>query len=250
MDSEHDIENLPVPVTVDELTDDIWEDLEGLKNPHLDIPGFKALKKEGPIHRQAFHIYLKLADTVRTDKAVAEKLEAQGGSVTAAAIGKWRKSFNWEARLDHIREDDLEREGLVSARSYTDQIKSVLSTLELSMKAFQVQVQAGEIKITPETYMKMANFALELKRELSGDPLEKDSSMIGNLAKILDGADTKILSVMVNNMKTYISQGNSPLDRDIQMKEARVMQDVIEANEIGGDGFSDYSDVDNEYIAN
>ncbi len=242
------IENLPVPVTAEELSEDLWKEYAGIHNPYLDLPGFKPLKSEKPIHKEAFMIWSGLSSPVRTDRAVADRLNSKGGSVTPAAIGKWRKSFNWEARLAHMEQDSLERRELVKADSFVDQIESVISACNLAIDSFTLKLQEGKVEITVDSYIKLSKWSIQLKEKLAmiDSPQTRDSNdFVSAIKDLIEGSDASVKSIVVNSLKVHLKDGESlPEDELMQLREYKKVQNVIDAEEIGDSGYVDYATVE------
>lgn len=224
---------LQVPATMDDISEDFWESFEKLKNPYLRDPKFagKALKQEKPKHKKAFLYWSQLQDKFRTDKAVAEQFE-----VTAAVVGKWRKSFNWVERRNYMRKDDLEQMQEAASRSLSDEVLSMMGTSHLVLTAFRTQVSAGKIDVSVNDFIKIGEFMLKLRRELGESANGEAKGAVGRIENILSGAGADVKQLLVGFLQMTASEdADLPHDEILDAEYAKRAQEATLVQEIGED---------------
>lgn len=219
---------VPSPVDVDRLSDDLQDDLLKLANPYLKDPKFKPLRKEIAQHREAFLYWSMLLEKERTDRAVANKF-----NTSAAAVGRWRKSFNWEARLEYMRREDLEAKTEAIKSSTTDVIFSMLAVSNLVVESFRRKIALNEVKISIKDFVDIGRFAVELRKELKGAGKE-NGDLLNRLDTLVANTEGGAKQLIINNLVTYISgEQKLPHDAIIESNKAIEIQGQIENEEIG-----------------
>jgi hypothetical protein len=239
---------VPSPIDTDRLSDDLWNEIEKLKNPYLRDKKFKPLRKESPKHRQAFLFWMQLADSLRTDRTVAQEFNE-----SSAAVGRWRKSFNWKGRMEYLNRDSLQKVQESALRTTGDDVLKMLSTSSVVMTSFHNQVAAGKVKLTANDFVNIGRFMLQLRKELATDPGGSDA--VGRIEAVLNTAGKEVNQLFVNQLQMYVS-GAQPLPHDeiIDADASRRIQNVLECREIGDDEPVEFIDgefdVDEEILAN
>ena len=234
--------SVPDPVAREDVSDDLWTDLVKLTNPHLDDKVFakKALKQEKPKHKEAFLYWNALDDKFRTDRAVAEQY-----SVSAAVVGKWRRSFNWEGRRNYMRQEDLKRLEDAASRTLEDELKGMLSTSGLVVKKFQEQLLSKKDVSIPD-FIKIGEFLIKLHAALHGPKEEavEDGTSLGKLETLLKEAGGDVKGLMTEILRATVG-GDEKLPHDVGMaaEKGQELQESIIVNEIGGD---DVVDLEND----
>lgn len=232
------------PADFDTVSDDLWQELEKLKNPYLKDPVFlkKALKQEKPVHKEAFLFWSQLEGKYRTDKAIADKFE-----VSAAVVGRWRKSFNWDLRRDYMRQEEMEQMKDAASRTLTDEVTKMISISNTAIGSFQQQVASGAVRIGVTEFIRLGEFLIKLRREILGDSSGNGDGNVSveKIENLLSTSGDDIKLLMMAQMKMMIS-GNVPLPHDgiIDAKVSEQVQEAIIIDEIGED---EQIDLDEEY---
>lgn len=233
-DGEELTENSKIPEHVPDDDDDFWKRLDELKNPYVADPSFeeKRLKKETPKHRAAFLYWCRLHPAYRTDKAVADKYK-----VSAAMVGKWRKSFNWTRRLEVLMEEDAERQLAVAKRTITDDLNLILGASKEAVDLFLSDVREGRVELTAKDFVQVCEMMLRIRKEIEGSPISGNGgemSALDRIAATMNQIGEGSKEVLVRSLLVQITGDNKiPADRLVEARAARVIQEDIEANEIG-----------------
>lgn len=233
----------PDPVDSDKLSDDLWAEMVKLKNPYLENTTFKPIKKEDPKHKDAFLFWSSISDNFRTDKAVAEKFE-----VSAAVVGRWRKSFNWAVRREHMQQDNLERVQDAASRGLGNQVLKMVSTVDLVCDSFHNQVAMNRVDISVQDFIKLCELGIRLRKELGEDLGNREGSdVVQRIENVLSGAGGDVKQLLVGSLNMFVSgSAKLPHDEILEAAAARETQEIIEINEIGEE-YEEDDDDDSEY---
>lgn len=208
----------PTPVlALDTVSKEYWKDIKSLANPHLDNQAFarKALKAEKPVHRDAFLYWYQLAPGMQTNRAVSNEFK-----VSPAAIGLWRKSFNWDVRRDAIRESDLQRIEEAATTTLSAEIMQFISLAKLARSQFAKKIAMGTQEMTVTDVIKLTELEIKLLRELHGEGGSGgDGGLFGRVQGLLGDASEGTRSLLLMVAEKVITN-KTPLPHD----------DLVEAN--------------------
>ncbi len=237
----HDIElmdeELETPdsslATLDEVAEsaDFWDQFEALKNPYLSDPDFikKKVKKEAPLHRAAFLYWCQLQASRRTDIAVAKNYK-----VSAAMVGKWRRSFNWEARLELLTKEDAERQIATAKRTLADDLTIILAAGKAAIDLFVDRVASREIDISPRDFVLISQEIRSIRRELAGETDGGETgSALDKMTRAVKSIGDDGKDVLIKALEIQIGGGGLPHDGAVEAHAARIIQGQIETDEIG-----------------
>lgn len=206
-----------------------WSELDKIKNPHLGEKGFHPLKQEKDVHRAAFLYWIRLDDSNRTDKAVADKFQK-----SPAIVGRWRKSFNWEARRIALLREDLKAKAEVATTTISDDLISILQGCKLITTSFIQDVKANNVQIGVKDFIQICDLMLKIRRELNITGSSPDNKDIDELDKILDKQAEGTRSLIAGFIGMIVSgKAAIPADQIIEADAARVIQNATEIYEIG-----------------
>jgi hypothetical protein len=213
---------------------EFWSKLDALGNPYVnDDPSFaeKRLKRESPKHRAAFLYWCRLHSGFRTDAAVADKYK-----VSRAMVGKWRKSFNWEYRLEVISNEDAKRQLEVSNRTVADDINLILGAGKEAIDVFLLDVRDGKVTITPKDFVAIGEMMLRL-RDAGSQANDSPGSNSGNspldkLERMFNSIGDNGAQVLVKALQVEVG-GDIPADRLAKAQARKMEQDAIGITEIG-----------------
>ena len=217
-----------------------WKQFDTLDNPDLDDPKFKskAIKVESPKHRAAFLYWMQLAPSLRTDKAVSDHFK-----VSAAVVGKWRKSFNWQRRLELILKEDIENAIAVSKQSFADNMNLILSASTAALRLFKRKIDSGEMDVSVKDFVLLSQEMRAVKRELM--EVEDDGSSRGGnnpmdrIEGILNSFGESNADILVKALQVEIMDKSSG-QRVVEKVDARQEQTLVELCEIGEDEAVDF----------
>lgn len=234
------------PADFDTVSDDLWQELEKLKNPYLKDSVFlkKALKQEKPVHKEAFLYWAALDGKYRTDKAIADKFK-----VSAAVVGRWRKSFNWDLRREYMRQEDMEQMKDAASRTLTDEVTKMISISNTAISSFQQQVASGAVRIGVTEFIRLGEFLIKLRREILGDGSGNGDGNVAveRIENLLGTTGLDVQALLTTHLKMVVS-GNAPLPHD-EIIDARVSEQVQEAVIIDEIGEDEQIDLDEDYDA-
>jgi hypothetical protein len=218
--------------------DTFWKQFDALKNPHLADPKFaeKRIVKEAPTHKAAFLYWMQLSPAYRTDRAVAEKY-----AVSAAVVGKWRKSFNWEGRLALLLEEDAQTAIAVAKRTLTDDLNMLLGAGKAALDLFAMRVHSGEIDVSAKDFVLISQEIRAIRRELMSEETPEESgsgSSLDRIGQIMNKIGESGKQVLINALQVQIGGEKTSYEERTEMCAARVIQDQLtEAENV------DYEDI-------
>lgn len=219
-------ETTPV-LALDTVSNDYWKDFKSLANPHLDNQTFakKALKTEKSVHRDAFLFWYQLVKGMQTNRAVANEFK-----VSPAAVGLWRKSFNWDVRRDAMRESDLQRIEDAATTTLSGEIMQFISLAKLARSQFAKKVETGKQEMTVTDIIKLTELEMKLLKELHGEASGGgDGGLFDRVQGLLGDASegTRSLLLMVAE-KVITGKTSLPHDDIVEANIAKQVDGVLE----------------------
>ncbi len=223
-------ETTPV-LTLDTMSKESLDDFKSLANPHLDNQAFakKALKTEKAVHRDAFLYWYQLAPGMQTNRAVADEFK-----VSPAAIGLWRKSFNWDVRRDAMRESDLQGIEDAATTTLSGEIMQFISLAKLARSQFAKRVATGKQEMTVTDIIKLTELEIKLLKELHGEESGGDGGLFDRVQGLLgdSSSETRSLLMLVAE-KVITNKSTLPHDALVEANIAKqvdgVLEDVVES---------------------
>jgi len=215
--------------------DSFWSQFEELKNPYLKDPEFKRrqVKTEAPVHKAAFLYWMQLAGSHRTDRAVATKYD-----VTAAMVGKWRKSFNWQGRYELLLKEDAEEAVEVARRTLRDDLNNLLTACDAGIRLFKEQVKSGAVEITAKDFVLLSQEIRSIRRELEDDSdrgaLNESGNSLDKIAALADKLGATGRDVLVQALSVQVAGGRKiSHEASLEAATAKDIQDKVDLSEIG-----------------
>jgi hypothetical protein len=229
-DSEMDEESFESPSSEKALvlSEEFWAEFGRLKNPHLATLK-NPVKKETSRMKEAFLFWALMPDGSRTYKAVGDKF-----NVTSAIVGRWGKSFNWDGRLEVMRQQDLERFKEAESSNLSNDLTRMVSSARLAMQKFDKDIQSNSLKISVNDFINIGKFLVSIRKELSGDNSAGSSEALRQIDGLMSTIGGDVNTLLVNFVNATINNNETlPHDELLEAKAAQIIENAAEQEEAG-----------------
>jgi transposase len=126
---------------------------------------------------QAFAYYAALPTSERSYRAVAREYR-----VSEHTVGKWAARDEWEARVKAIEARARAKVDRRAVRSLADRMETVVRAADATMAVYAQQLQAGEVKVSPQDVVALA----KLQQLLEGHADSRVETVFAEVVNLSD----------------------------------------------------------------